>query len=50
MQFVNYHVGTTFRLSIDNMDSKFTIMAIDHIICSPYLGLGYYMHDRIGFR
>jgi hypothetical protein len=37
MQFVNYHVGITFRLSIDNMDLKFTIMAIDHIICFPYL-------------
>jgi hypothetical protein len=30
-------VDITFILSIDNMDLKFTIMAIDHIICSPYL-------------
>jgi len=46
MQFVNYHVGIIISLSIDNMDLKyiyeyynlkFTIMAIDHIICFPYL-------------
>jgi hypothetical protein len=46
MEFVDYHVGITFKLSINNMDLKypyeyynlkFTIMAIDHIICFQYL-------------
>jgi len=35
VKFVNYHVGVLFRLSIDNMDLKFKIMAIDLIICFP---------------
>ncbi len=52
-------MGITFKLSINNMDLKytyeycnlkFTIMAIDHIICFQYLAFKVYVYDCIRFR